>query len=106
MDIKNSINIGMSLLRQNPDKKSGDMLQIMMNDAVVDMATKSEHGEKFISRKKGAIGKVQAHINDLVAAHPTLTSKEIMRLADKNIIGEIKVANFSNKVTKARNPKN
>ena len=66
-----------------------------------------EHSNNFrTKRKKGSIGKSQEHIKSLVAAHPTLSSKEIMKLADKEIIGEIKDTTFNNKVTFARNPKN
>ena len=105
MDIKNSMKIGMYLLRQNPDKKSGDMLQKMMTDAVVDMATKSEHGEKFKSRKEGAIGKTQKYINELVEANPTLKPAELVNLADIQIIGNMPVSTIKNKISLARNPK-
>jgi hypothetical protein len=105
MDIKNSMKIGMYLLRLNPDKKSGDLLQKMMTDAVVDMATKSEHGEKFKSRKKGAIGKYQKYFNELVAANPTLKPAELVKLADTKIIGTMPVATMKNKISLARKHK-
>ena len=78
------------------------MLQKMMSEAVVDMANNSEHGKKFKSREKGAIGKSQAHINELVAKNPNLEWSALKRMADKAIIANIKDRNFQNKISIAR----
>lgn len=56
-------------------------------------------------RVQGAIGRSQIHINKLVADNPGLSAKELMKLADKNIIGNISVETFSNKVSKSRTNK-
>ena len=103
MDIKNSMETGLFLLRQNPDKKSGDMLQKMLSDTIVDMASKSEQVKSFRKGKeKGAIGKSQAHINELVAKNPYLEWSALKRMADKTIIANIKDRNFQNKISIAR----
>ena len=57
-------------------------------------------------RKKGSFAELQIHINELVAANPNLKAKELMRLADKEMIVNISSRTFSNKVSIARNPKN
>lgn len=103
MDVKNSMKIGLFLLRQNPPQKSGDMLQKMMSDAFADMESKSEQAESFRKGKeKGAIGKSQAHINELVAKNPNLEWSALKRMADKTIIANIKDRNFQNKISIAR----
>jgi hypothetical protein len=103
MNVKKSMDIGMFLLRQNPPRESGDMLQKMMSDAFADMESKSEQAESFRKGKeKGAIGKSQAHINELVAKNPNLEWIALKRMADKTIIANIKDRNFQNKISIAR----
>lgn len=53
-------------------------------------------------RHEGAIGETQKYINELVAANPKKTAKELNKLADKTIIGNMKDRNFANKVSAAK----
>lgn len=51
----------------------------------------------------GAIGETQKYINELVAANPEKKAKELERLADKTIIGDMNSRTFANKVSAAKN---
>ena len=63
-------------------------------------------GKKFKThRPKGSFSEKREYINALVASNPNKTTKELLKLADRNIIGEMKDGTFGNHVTKARAPK-
>lgn len=53
-------------------------------------------------RLKDAIGETQKYINELVANNPKKRAKELERLADKTIIGDMDSRTFANKVSEAK----
>lgn len=84
-------------------KKQLDYLRALVGEFNNEMLNGALKSYKFEpKRKKGAIGDKQKHIEELVAAHPELKHKELDKLADKTIIGDMKFSTFSNNVSKAR----
>lgn len=67
----------------------------------------TQKGRKFKpNRPRGAKSDSTKHIEKLVKSNPNLSAKELERLANKNIIGDIKSGTFANKVSAIKNQNN
>ena len=76
-------------------EKAGIDAHILWNNA--------KKGEKFKPKRvKGAKSDSTKHIEELVKLNPNQSAKELERLADKEIIGDIQPSTFANKVSKAK----
>lgn len=63
----------------------------------------AEKGRKFKSGKpKGAISDTTKYIQDLVKQNPMLSAKELKKIADKNLVDDMPVGTFANKVSDAK----
>ncbi|MES2498920.1 MAG: hypothetical protein V4570_00175 [Pseudomonadota bacterium] len=56
-------------------------------------------------RQNGAVGKKQIHVNELVNNNPGMTAKELRKIADDTILGNIAEGTFANKVVEAHKKK-
>lgn len=65
-----------------------------------------EKGVKFKPRRaQGSISTETAYIHKLATDNPKLSTKALLTIADRNIIGKMADGTFANHVSKARNPK-
>lgn len=111
---KKNSEIDMELTNPATAERRFNELQKLDEHAALNMVFKSLDeainasikNDKFASgRKKGALGKKQIHINELVKSNPGMSAKELRKIADENILGNIKDGTFENKVVEAHKQK-
>lgn len=78
----------------------------ILSDEKADLIPLAQHGEKFPPKRPlGSISTKTKYIRQLALANPDKSAKELLRIADRNIIGIMKDDTFRNKVSQARNAK-
>jgi len=101
------INLGENLGGTVVIMNGTDSETIARNERLMDVERKkilvTEHGKKFPQgRPTGAISAPTKYINELVSEYPTKTAKDLRRLADDSIIGEMSDRTFANNVSIAK----